>query len=139
MLKKMILAGALSFGLSAQAFEVSACGWLDSVSFLAAPVKTYYNGDVRVALIDTDGEPVCCSVHVLVYVPTSDGLGRDCYAVSQGDGLGYVDILFNEITSAYDSHSGLDLTIPWVTYDGDRGEGTIRVDLRRSQKVRVVR
>jgi hypothetical protein len=57
---------------SANAASVKDCGddFKANIQNLAEPweknTKTFLNGSVRIALVDTGGEPVCCSMHLLV-------------------------------------------------------------------------
>lgn len=57
---------------SANAASVKDCGddYKANIQNLAEPweknTKTFLNGSVRIALVDTGGEPVCCSMHLLV-------------------------------------------------------------------------
>jgi hypothetical protein len=90
--------------------------------------RTFYNGKVRVAVLDTGGEPVCCSVHLLVLSPTGedpDGVSG-CHIVNSHDGLGFVSIDFAKLTGAYDAKKGLLITFPYGIYNnGDTSKNGI--------------
>jgi hypothetical protein len=69
-------------GSAAEAAEVGACNDLDRISYLLGQTKSYSEGKIRIAHVDTDGEPVCCSSHLLVFIPSPE-IGSQCFAVSQ--------------------------------------------------------
>ena len=135
-----IMAAALiAASSSARAAEVGPCGDLDKVSFLVGQTKSYAEGKIRVAHVDTDGEPVCCSSHLLIFIPSREG-GSQCFALSQraqhGDTgpLGFSDVGFAQITAAYDAGRGLLLTVPFTLYNpeqkkGNQGMARLRVNL----------
>src|SRR5215831_18750480 len=50
----------------AQAAEIGPCNDLDRISFLVGQTRSYAEGKIRIAQVDTDGEPVCCSSHLLI-------------------------------------------------------------------------
>lgn len=101
--------------------------------------RTFYNGKLRVALLDTGGEPACCSVHLLVqfFDEGEDGPGSVlCYQVEDQDGRGFAGIDFSSLTSAYDPARGLLLRFSYSAFpeDGDGshtvpGQGAVRVNL----------
>jgi hypothetical protein len=125
------------------------CNDLDRISNLVGQTKSYSGGKIRIAHVDTDGEPACCSSHLLVFIP-SPAIGSQCFAVSQkavkgSEGqLGFNGIEFNRIKAAYDPHRGLLLNVPYTLYNPDRGRGkpgntNVLVDLRGKGSVRIVR
>lgn len=85
--------------------------------------RTFYNGQVRVALIDTGGEPACCSEHLLIISPEGDeGHGQDaCHLVSDHDNFGFGAIDFPKVTSTYDPKKGLLITFPYSISDMNGG------------------
>src|SRR5215813_6366189 len=75
----------LALGSVARAAEVGPCNDLDRISYLVGQTKSYAEGKIRIAHVDTDGEPVCCSSHLLILIPSPD-LGSQCFALSQKAG-----------------------------------------------------
>jgi hypothetical protein len=111
-----------------------------SAANLAEPweknTKVFYHGDVRVALIDTDGEPVCCSMRLLILSPNQgDGAEyRACHIVNDHGGLGFVGIDFAKLTARYDAGKGLLIAFPYELYNSEggpqqRGTGKVRINV----------
>jgi len=126
---------------AATAAEVGPCGDLDRVSNLVGQTKSYAKGEIRIAHIDTGGEPVCCSSHLLVLIP-SDEIGTQCFAVSQkaatpgASARGFSNIGLSRIKASYDPKRGLLLTVPYTLYNLDDRRGTpasmtVRVSLQK--------
>jgi hypothetical protein len=143
--------------VTAQAAVVGECGDLNNLENLVEPweqnTKSFYNGQVRIALIDTGGEPVCCSTHLVIMVPRNDEMGgSQCFVFSQekytseGEApsyMGFQGIDFQKIKSSYDPAKGLSLSIPYSTYidgiDSDSGMGKILINLSSAMPVRLVK
>lgn len=136
-------------GSAAGAAEVGPCNDLDRISYLDGQTKSYSQGKVRIAHVNTDGEPVCCSSHLLVFIPSPE-IGSQCFAVSEQAAKGtegqrgFSNILFNRIRASYDSRRGLLLSVPYTLYNPDGGRGkagstNVRVDLRDKGSVRIER
>ena len=136
-------------GVVAHAAEVGPCNDLDRISLLVGQTRSYAEGKIRIAHVDTDGEPVCCSSHLLVLIPSPE-LGSQCFALSQKAGSdaesarGFSNIEFSRIKAAYDSQRGLLLTVPYTLYKGDGGRGTpgsinVRVNLSDKGSVKIER
>jgi hypothetical protein len=128
---------------AAGAAEVGSCDGLDRIGWLASPLQSYSGGKVRIALVDTDGEPVCCSSHLLVFIP-SEPIGSQCFAVSQtaskeaGGQRGFSNIEFKQIKASYDSNRGLLLTVPYSLYEQPKPRSVkVRVDLRNEGSVKI--
>jgi len=127
------------------ALQVRDCDWAASVLTIAEPwerhVKALYNGQVRVAVLDTGGEPVCCSVHLMILIPDKkDEMGgRMCRLVSDKDSLGFSGIDFARLSTRYDAGRGLLITFPYQLYvDGIRhrtGVARVRVNIERGTVV----
>lgn len=144
------LAVPLLLASSANAAEVGPCNDLDRISNLVGQTKSFAEGKIRIAHVDTDGEPVCCSAHLLVFIPSPD-IGSQCFAVSQkaakgaAAALGFNSIDFGRIKGAYDPQRGLLLTVPYALYDnetggrGQMGSASVRIDLRGNGSVRIER
>ena len=130
------LAAFIATATPALAVEVAECGedGAASAPAIAEPweknARAFYNGNVRVAVTDTGGEPVCCSMHLLILVPaqTQDGMDayRNCYLVNDHEGMGFVGIDFAKLATSYDAAKGLLITFPYQLYnDGNPGKGGI--------------
>lgn len=88
--------------------------------------KTFYQGKVRVAWLDTGGEPACCSSHLLVmfYVESNDEPpSLVCRVVSADGKSGFAGIDFTSLKSSYDPRKGLLLTFGYTAFPPG-GEGT---------------
>jgi hypothetical protein len=136
-------------GSAAGAAEVGPCNNLDRISYLEGQTKSYSQGKVRIAHVNTDGEPVCCSSHLLVFIPSQE-IGSLCFAVSDRAAKGtegqrgFNNIVFDRIRASYDSRRGLLLSVPYTLYnpEGGRekpGSTNVRVDLRDKGSVRIER
>lgn len=105
--------------LSAPAQVVADCDWIASPANIAEPwdqnSRTYANGAIRVALLDTGGEPVCCSAHLLILAPSGgqdEPVYRQCRVASAGAGTGFFSIDVPGIAASYDPAKGLLLSVP---------------------------
>jgi hypothetical protein len=131
----------LATALPAHAVQVRDCDYAADVRSIAEPweknTRAFANGSVRVALIDTGGEPVCCSVHLLILAPDkNDELGgRFCRIVGDREALGFAGIDFERMTARYDAGRGLLITFPYQLYvDGlssKSGVARVRVNVER--------
>ena len=139
-----ILAVALVAATPASAVTVKRCDdgdtYVQSAAAIAEPweknTRTFYNGEVRVALMDTGGEPACCSMHLLILAPdprNEDG-SRSCWLVNNEGGMGFVNIDFTHVATRYDAGKGLLITFPYALYSdigrpGEQGTAHVRVNL----------
>jgi hypothetical protein len=132
---------------AAGAAEVGPCNDLDRISNLVGQTRSYSQGKIRIAHVDTDGEPVCCSSHLLVFIPSPE-IGSRCFAVSQkaakGDESqqGFNSVEFSRIKASYDPRRGLLLNVPYTLYNpnggrGKTGSANVRVDLADKGSVRI--
>ena len=131
---------------AAQAAELGPCKDLDRISILVGQTKLYSGGQIRIAHVDTDGEPVCCSSHLLVFIPDPE-IGSQCFAVSQRAAkgsespVGFNSVEFNRIKAFYNVRRGLLLNVPYTLYttDGGRKPGSahVRVNLRGKGSVTI--
>ena len=156
-MKFFALIAALVLGsVSAEAAVVGQCGALNNLENLVEPweqnTKTFYNGQVRIALVDTGGEPVCCSTHLVILVPRNDEMGgSECFVFSQTqydmeDGpsyMGFQGIDFQKIKASYDPSKGLTLSVPYSTYvdgiDSEYGVAKVLINLSKATPVRLVK
>lgn len=108
--------------LGAQAQVIQDCQqvpWLASPANITEPwadhSRTFANGNIRVALLDTGGEPVCCAAHLLVLMPVGgqdEPVYRQCSVVSGAQGLGFFTLDVAGIAASYDPARGLLLSVP---------------------------
>jgi hypothetical protein len=155
-MKFLALIALVLTSVTAQAGVVGECGTLNALENLAEPweenTKTFYNGQVRIALVDTGGEPVCCSTHLVIMVPQNDEMGGSkCMVYSQvkyseeeiPSYMGFQNIDFKNIEASYDSTKGLTLSIPYTTYidgiDSKYGVGKVRINLSKSNSVKFLK
>jgi hypothetical protein len=131
----------IATALPAAAVHVRECDEIASLQSLAEPweknIKSFYQGQVRVALLDTGGEPVCCSMHLVIMMPNNDipAEGRVCRLVSQKDHLGFESIDMSRLRTSYDPKRGLLVEFPYTLYiDGSKsnhGNGRVRVNVQK--------
>jgi len=104
----------------AVAQAITDCDWVGNPANIMEPwevhSRTYANGNIRVAWLDTGGEPVCCSSHLLILSPSGDGEGepiyRQCRVASAQPGQGFYSVDVPGITASYDPNKGLLLSVP---------------------------
>lgn len=142
-----LLAGALP----GAAQSVSDCDWRARADAVVEPweahTRTYANGAIRVALLDTI-EPGAAALNLLVLSPPYDELGgRQCKVVGFEDGLGFAGLDFSQLGATYDPATGLTVSLPGtiflpedgfsnsillhVTINQATGDVTARMDLGR--------
>lgn len=119
---KTIVAAALAscMAMTASAQSVQTCDWQARADAIAEPwednSRTFANGDVRIALLDTI-EPAAGAFWLLVLAPPYDELGgRSCYVIG-GRSAGFSDVLFHGLQANYDPAQGLVFTVPVFDYD----------------------
>jgi hypothetical protein len=143
----VICAGLLAVAAAAPAGAVSVhdCDdYISSIQALAEPweknTRTFLNGAVRVALVDTGGEPVCCSMHLVVLSEDRNQQGggdgsRICKVISNEERMGFMMMDVSAIKASYNPARGLDLAVPYKLYiDGLQsrpGVARINVNLAR--------
>jgi hypothetical protein len=146
----LLFCTAFSFltGDMVAAAEIGACDNIDRVSFLVGETRSFSQGKIRIAHVDTDGEPVCCSSHLLIIIPARE-LGSQCFALSDEAASdksewprGFSNLAFAKISASYDPNRGLLLSVPYELYDLDGGKGKpgmtrVRVDLRGDGAVTI--
>ena len=76
--------------------------------------RSFYGGRVRIAYIDTGGEPVCGSGWLVVLAPDphDETGGRSCSMIGKSSELGFFAIDFRRIVARYDSRKGLMIKFP---------------------------
>lgn len=88
-------------------------------------MKEYYQGAVKVFLVDTLGEPACCSSSLVIYLPklNAELAGEsECYWVVNAQQMGFMSIDFKKIKSDYNPLEGLTLAFPYSLYSDIYGE-----------------
>jgi hypothetical protein len=145
------LAAAIAFGSDAWGRRGGPCNQLDAISILVGQTRSFSGGKIRIAHVDTDGEPVCCSSHLLVFVLVpSPEIGTRCFAVSQKaakddqGALGFSSLDMGRLKASYDRQRGLLLTVPYTLYDLDKrcgkpGAVGVRVNLNDMGSVVIER
>ncbi|MCF2905743.1 hypothetical protein L0666_12165 [Octadecabacter sp. CECT 8868] len=96
------------------------CDWQARADAIVEPwedySRTFADGKVRVALLDTI-EPAAAAMYLLILHPPFDELsGRTCTVVGLDEGLGYAGMFFEELDAVYDPATGLTFTIPAIIY-----------------------
>ncbi len=124
---KALLPAALIMAMAqvALAQEVMECDWQAGARSIVEPweenSKTYANGAVRVAALDTI-EPAVAFAYLLVLSPPYDELGdRQCRVVGERLGSGFAGIDFGSIESGYSPELGLSLSLDVGIYNTDIG------------------
>lgn len=142
-----VAAAALPFCASAQV--INECGWVASPANILEPwsefSRSYANGAIRIAVLDTGGEPVCCATHLLIIAPSAPDNGpiyRQCFVASAEGGMGFYDIDVPGIIASYDPARGLLLSVPVSYYHDGIGTGAPgipdRMELRINQATGTV-
>jgi len=110
--------------LGASAQTLNECNWVASAYNVVEPwpvnTTTFSNGKIRIALLDTGGEPACCSFHLLILHPDPE-LGRACTVLSDQQGQGWGYVVFHGIQATYNPKLGLLLQIPVDFYNPETG------------------
>ena len=115
----MALASLFTLTGAAMAAEVHDCDGAENPGNIVEPwdqnTRTFYKGEVRVALIDTGGEPACCSAQLLVLAPdpTDETGDRSCHLITNKGGVGFGDIVFAKLTATYNPKTGLLIAFPY--------------------------
>jgi len=139
----LTLAVLLATGAAGAQAVSDDCDWIASPANIVEPwvdhSRSFANGAIRIALLDTSGEPVCCSMHLLILSPSVGEEGpayRQCHILSdRAQGVGFHDIDFAGIAASYDPALGLRLEVPvWRYTDGrDRGRpGQVAVRINQA-------
>jgi hypothetical protein len=145
MLKTLVATLALTALASpALAVTVRECdGHTESAASIVEPweanTQSFYQGRVRVAYLDTGGEPACCSAHMLIMFWANDSdepAGLICQLVSADGDNGFAGIDFKSLKSSYDPKRGLLLSFGYSVFppggDGSsqtKGVAKVRVNI----------
>ncbi len=123
--KPLVMAVALVWALPVVAQEAFECDFPARADSLVEPweenSRTFANGDVRLALLDTI-EPAAGALHLLVLSPPYDEVGgRQCRTVSISEGIGFAGLDFATLEASYDPAVGLIFHVTASEYDPDTG------------------
>ncbi len=111
--------------LPTSAQQVSECDWRAAAVNIAEPweanTRTFANGKVRLALIDTV-EPAAGAYYLLILSPPFDELGfPQCRLIGFSDGIGYAGMRFERLGASYDPARGLIFDLPAMIYLPEAG------------------
>jgi hypothetical protein len=145
-MRKAILATALVFAAcgAASAAQIRECNGEETAANIEEPweknAHAFDNGEVRVALIDTGGEPACCSYQLLLLTPDPQDKGgaRACHLVTNTGGVGFGALYFDKLAAHYDPKTGLSITFRFATLGLDgkpnaSGIAHVRVNTRNGK------
>ena len=145
-MKKQITATLLSLCTILASQQASAeasienCEGPSSVANVTYPwneaTRTFANEKIRIVTVDTGGEPVCCSAHLVILAPDPNNELGDwqCKILSDGrpwQGYQFVDI--KNVKSSYDAGKGLLLSIPVERYMDGVKSNKAMIDVRINQ------
>lgn len=132
---KAIIASVLALAVAAPAVaksvSVNDCDEKDSIQALVEPweknSRRFYNDKVRIAYLDTGGEPACCSGWLIVIMPNpveenEPMEGPVCKLIGNKGGTGFLGVGFENLKAEYDPKKGLLVTFPFQEYNPD-GDG----------------
>lgn len=87
-------------------------------------LRTFSNGNIRVFAVDTGGEPVCCSSHLVIYMPMKDEeMSNKCFHIAaDAEGMGFLNVDLANAKASYDPKKGLTLQMTFSFYN-DEGDG----------------
>ncbi|MBD3802109.1 MAG: hypothetical protein IE919_02595 [Thioclava sp.] len=116
-----ICTGLASGPVASAAQEVTPCDFRASAENIVEPweenSRTFANGAVRVALLDTI-EPGAAAFHILLLSPPFDDVGgRQCRMISPARGFGFYSVDFQALEAAYDPATGLSFALPVQAVD----------------------
>ena len=118
MIRILTVLATIVFALPAAAQSLIGCqGWQGHAQAIPEPwenhTRTFSNGNVRVALLDTI-EPANGAFYLLILTPPFDELGgRTCEIIAEGDGQqGFNGLFFDQLEASYDPATGLTLRVP---------------------------
>ena len=122
----VIVAALLSAPPSLAQTAADCDGWQGHARNIPEPwsehSRSYANGDIRVALIDTI-EPAVGAFYLLVLAPPFGELGdRHCAIIGEDDGVtGFAGLDFSGIDAGYDPATGLTVRLPVTLFAPETG------------------
>ena len=119
----LLAVGVALTGLPAAAQVAVPCDWAARADAIVEPweehTRTFANGDVRLALMDTV-EPGSSPLHILLISPPLNELGeRQCRIVRLTEELGYSAIDFKGMRAGYDPAVGLIFDFDTEYFNGE--------------------
>ncbi len=138
------LSAAMAMGLAgsvAQAQVITDCSRVADPAHIMEPwsrfSRTFANGNIRITLLDTFGEPTCCAAHLLILAPSGSPEWpehRQCHVASDSEGRGFSEIEFDRIEASYDPRLGLLVEVPWHRYVDGRvtQPGVMRIRINQA-------
>ena len=121
MIRASSLAAVVLFALAAMpaaAQETADCDWRAAAANLPEPwespavTRTFANGEVRLAVLDTI-EPAAAAFYLLILSPPRDEVGgRQCRIVGSGGDLGFAGMSLAGLEASYGAARGLVFLIP---------------------------
>lgn len=146
-MKRLVIAAsaAMVLGMTAApalAAQVRDCDGVDRMQNIVEPwegsSRSFYAGRMRVVLVDTGGEPACCSTYMVVLYtvePGDEPAYTACKLITDDNGMGFGGIDFRSMRATYDPKAGVLLTIRAGRMKAD-GSGTnpltVKLRLRQS-------
>lgn len=127
-----------SLALPAQAASLRDCDTFEaSARNLVFPVersiRSFANGAIRVIGLDTGGEPVCCSAHVMVLLDRQNEPGQTCALISREGTMGWAGAEVGAARATYDPATGLRVDVPVRVYDGSGSlPDTLRIEINQA-------
>lgn len=123
-MRATLAAALIGLATSASAQSVQDCDWQASAANIMEPwrehSRTFADGDVRVAVLDTV-EPAAGSLYVLLLSPPRGDLGeRQCRVIGVDDGIGFSRLRFDTLVSRYYPDIGLMFQMPAEIYFNDQ-------------------
>lgn len=114
--------------------ELLPCDWQTSARNLIEPwednTRTFANGDVRIAALDTI-EPAVGFAYLMILSPPYDALGgRQCAAIGHTGGMGFAGMAFDTLQSGYEPGQGLTLKLQVTVFepaDGDFSQQSLEI------------
>lgn len=130
MVRFLTAASLVVSATASMAQEVTECDWRARADAIVEPwtefTRTFANGDVRLALLDTV-EPAAAAFHILIISPPYDEIGvRQCVTLGLGGGLGFSGVTFEALDAAYDPSVGLIFEVPVSELDQSTGDFATR-------------
>lgn len=138
---KILMAIGLILTVTTQAISQQAlpCEWQSRANAIVEPweanTRTFANGDVRLALLDTI-EPAAAAYHILVISPPFGEVGdRQCRTISMSEGIGFSGVDFGSLNAIYDPDRGLVFQLDVQRFVPDLGDflpGTLLFSVNQS-------
>lgn len=119
----LLLAGFAAISAPADAQQALPCDWPARADNIVEPweahTRSFANGEVRLALLDTV-EPASGAYHILILSPPRDVLGnRQCRTLGMRENIGFAGVAFENLKARYDPAAGLIFTLPVQVFDGE--------------------